>query len=1049
MNAQDDYLARINALEEANKNLQQKLERSQTDLTRLEESHTRTEAALEKLNQQLEDRVAERTSNLQQLLDRLNLALKSADIGIWEWDIVQNRLIWDDQMYKLYGILPEQCPDAGNAWMNGLHPDDRSRVEQLRQDACRGKRDYDAEFRVVHPDGSIHFIKANAILQRDEQGVVHRMIGINCDITERKRAEQQLQSSEQRFRRAIAEAPFPIMIHAEDGEVLQLNAMWTELTGYTHQQLPTVQIWAQRAYGDRARKMLEDVILPKYGLKAPLDEGEMTITVHNGEQRIWDFSSAPLGHLPDGRRLVISMAVDVTQRRQIDFALRESEERYRSIYDQASVGLANATLDGKIISANSCFCNLLGYTQAELLTKTVMEITHPDDRLRILPEHRRLFTGEIAFFFQEKRYSCKDGSFIWANTQVSIVRDVEGNPKHTLAVIQDITSRKEAEIANQQSQQFLKTVLDAFPLTIFWKDRQSVYLGCNENFARDAGLPTPEAIAGKTDYDMPWADTEASAFRADDRQVMESASAKLGITETLLKADGSQIWLETNKIPLRGLDGQVVGVLGTYHDISRRKQAEFQISSLLNRTQLLNYISAEIRDSLDLEVILQNSVNAIFSALATSSCTFAWYEQPELCETAECKRLKVIKERKQTGLSSAIGTYSFDAFPSVFEHIERNCLYRIDHLDELSDDNLHAFLRSMGLYTFLCLPIHTTGGKTGSLQVGRMLGEKAWDSNEIDLLQDIGNQMAIAIYQAQLYEESQCKTQELKRSYQELQEAQIQLVQSEKMSSLGQLVAGIAHEINNPVNFIYGNLEIALSYAKSLADVISQFQTSYPDMPDEVRTFIRDKDVDYIISDFPELLHSMGNGAERIHEIVQSLRTFSRLDQADYKAVNLHESLDSTLVILQNRLNGRAGNPEIQVIKDYEDLPLIECYSGLLNQVFMNLLANAIDAIEEKQTNHGPDFSGCVTINTQVVSDDKVTISIKDNGIGMDQQTREKIFNPFFTTKPVGIGTGMGLSISYQIVTGNHQGQLSCFSTPGQGTKFLIELWRSLSQIDG
>ena len=184
----------------------------------------------------------------------------------------------------------------------------------------------------------------------------------------------------------------------------------------------------------------------------------------------------------------------------------------------------------------------------------------------------------------------------------------------------------------------------------------------------------------------------------------------------------------------------------------------------------------------------------------------------------------------------------------------------------------------------------------------------------------------------------------------------------------------------------------------------------------------------------------MENGAVRIRDIVASLRTFSRLDQSEYTAIDIHKNIDGTLIILQNRLNGRAGKPEIEVIKQYGDLSPIECYSGLLNQVLMNLLVNAIDAIEAQQLQGASDYVGCITIQTRIVSKDKVSIVIKDNGTGMSADTQAHIFDPFFTTKPIGVGTGMGLSISYQIVTGNHQGQLLCHSVPGEGTTFCIEL---------
>ncbi|MEM9217807.1 MAG: GAF domain-containing protein [Cyanobacteria bacterium P01_F01_bin.150] len=284
------------------------------------------------------------------------------------------------------------------------------------------------------------------------------------------------------------------------------------------------------------------------------------------------------------------------------------------------------------------------------------------------------------------------------------------------------------------------------------------------------------------------------------------------------------------------------------------------------------------------------------------------------------------------------------------------------------------------------------------------------------------------------------RTADLQTSYQKLKDTQLQLVQSEKMSSLGQLVAGVAHEINNPVSFIYGNLAPCSSYVNNLFHLISLYQKYYPKPHEEITDFIDKVDIHYTFKDFPKLIQSMQTGATRIQTIVQSLRTFSYAQQDGYKAIDIHSNIDNTLVILQNRLNGRDGTPEIKLVKDYDNLPLVECCGGLLNQVFMNLLVNGIDAIEQRQQDEPPDYQGCLTVATKVVSPEKITITIRDNGFGMSPETQAKIFNPFFTTKPVGIGTGMGLSISYKIVTSDHQGQLSCSSTMGLGTEFTIEL---------
>ena len=333
----------------------------------------------------------------------------------------------------------------------------------------------------------------------------------------------------------------------------------------------------------------------------------------------------------------------------------------------------------------------------------------------------------------------------------------------------------------------------------------------------------------------------------------------------------------------------------------------------------------------------------------------------------------------------------------------------------------------------------------------------------------------------------EARTSELSKALKDLQQAQTQLVQTEKMSSLGQLVAGVAHEINNPVNFIAGNLGHAIDYANTLLQLISLYHHVYPLPPQEIITTLEDGEIDFLIEDFPKMLSSMKVGTDRIQKIVLSLRNFSRMDESDYKPVDIHTGIDSTLMILQSRLKANYERPEIKVVKEYGDIPLVECYAGQLNQVFMNILANAIDALEDSfhylsdvsgETPFQPEktlelsvhkgvssskksnsFSSKIVSNsltpamlqikirTELRSQNQLRISIMDNGLGMPEEIRQKIFNPFFTTKSVGKGTGMGLSISYQIITGKHQGEIKCVSTPHQGTTFIIDLPLHLQQI--
>lgn len=281
----------------------------------------------------------------------------------------------------------------------------------------------------------------------------------------------------------------------------------------------------------------------------------------------------------------------------------------------------------------------------------------------------------------------------------------------------------------------------------------------------------------------------------------------------------------------------------------------------------------------------------------------------------------------------------------------------------------------------------------------------------------------------------------LHKTLDKLQKTQIQLVHTEKMSSLGQLVAGIAHEINNPINFIHGNVYHALDYTQDLLKLVRLYQEYYPNPPQEIQEVIDSIELDFLSQDLNKILNSMITGTERIKEIVQSLRTFSHFEHTVQKKVDIHTAIDSTLMILEHRLQATDKYPEIKVIKEYGQIPLLDCYFGQLNQVFMNIIANAIDALQEGIANKNNQFAiPTIHIRTQVLNDKWVIISIADNGPGINGELYSKLFDPFFTTKPVGKGTGIGLSISYQIIVEKHGGELSCHSIPGQGAEFLIKI---------
>jgi two-component system, NtrC family, sensor kinase len=318
---------------------------------------------------------------------------------------------------------------------------------------------------------------------------------------------------------------------------------------------------------------------------------------------------------------------------------------------------------------------------------------------------------------------------------------------------------------------------------------------------------------------------------------------------------------------------------------------------------------------------------------------------------------------------------------------------------------------------------------------------------EQEVLARVSNQLL----QRQLLQQTQSYAQQLEQTLTELKKTQAQLIQKEKMASLGQLAAGIAHEINNPVNFISGNITMAADYAQDLVRLIKLYRHYYPHPVAEIVGELEKIQPEFIADDYPKLLSSMKEGTSRISEIVLSFRNFSRLGQEKCKPVDIHEGIDNTLVILQHRLKGANNIGEIEVRKHYSKLPKVTCYASLLNQVFMNLLINAIDALESQP------YPRKITISTSVSSDSEpalynpdsklatqkfqsVMILIADNGCGICEAVRHRIFDPFFTTKPVGRGTGLGLAISHDIIVEKHGGKISCISAPGGGTEFILQI---------
>ena len=466
----------------------------------------------------------------------------------------------------------------------------------------------------------------------------------------------------------------------------------------------------------------------------------------------------------------------------------------------------------------------------------------------------------------------------------------------------------------------------------------------------------------------------------------------------------------------------------SFHTSTHQTTSNTSINQALDFSTLLQ-ISQVISSTIDLDELLQIVTQTMLQNSGADRCALM------LCQDQQWQ-----VRAMATWEHISLQTEPLENNPTVpvklIQYVKNTlATVAIDHLKTdlpVIDDYLeHHQPKSL-----LGLPILNQGNLVGILYLENRITSGVFSRDRLLVLNFLSSQAAIALENARLYHQVQ-------QTLNELQQTQVQMIQSEKMSALGNLVAGVAHEINNPVGFIAGNINEAHAGLQDLIDYLRLYQEKFPQPGAELIEKAEEIDLDYLVEDLPKMLSSMKMGCERIKNISTSLRTFSRADTAHKVEANIHEGLNSTLMILRHRLKANDKHPEIKIIKEYGNIPKVKCYLGQLNQVFMNLLANAIDALEE--SNQGRSFAELqshpnhITIRTTVESK-KVKISIADNGKGMSEEVKNRIFDHLFTTKDVGKGTGLGLAIARQIVEEKHGGKLSCFSTPGEGTEFVIEI---------
>ncbi len=517
-------------------------------------------------------------------------------------------------------------------------------------------------------------------------------------------------------------------------------------------------------------------------------------------------------------------------------------------------------------------------------------------------------------------------------------------------------------------------------------------------------------------------------------------------------------------------------------------------TSISDSLDLAAFIKASqaLSGEIELERLLSTLMEVVMENAGASKCALILSEADNLALTVTAVCSSSCFEHTYTEFPSTSLESSYDVPITLINYVKRSRdILVIDDAKAVSFLASDSYILTEEPKSLLSIPLINQGKLIGILYLENNLTTGAFTGDRVEVLKLVTTQAAISLENAILYKnlaqakesleeynhslenKVQERTQELndknsclQQTLEELQRTQVQLIQSEKMSSLGQMVAGIAHEINNPINFIHGNISHASEYVQDLLHLVAIYQQEYPRPSPLVKDKAEEIDIDFLAEDLPKILDSMKVGSSRIRNIVLGLRNFSRLDESDMKPVDVHEGIDNTLMILQHRLKEKSNCTEIEVIKEYGKLPEVICYPGQLNQVFMNILSNAIDALEESFVTDYPSLVndkeqitkdidessasyrvGKIHIFTELTDSNTAIIRIADNGSGMSKAVQQKIFDPFFTTKSVGSGTGLGLSISYQIIVDKHKGSLTCDSTPGEGTEFAIEI--PMQQLDG